>query len=308
MLRTTMGGWNLQTCIYNASGPLCTTRKELKKIDKYSRSAIVLSKSCTLMERDGNEFPRYYQNEWCSINSTGLANLGYAEYMQYKFNKPYFISIAGLSIEDNIKIFEDLDYYDHWIDGVELNMSCPNIIGKSQIGYDFESSSELLRRIFECNSMCKTFGIKLPPYFDNTHFHQMADVISEFKGINYITCINSLGNGLVIDYETESTVIRPNGGMGGIGGSVIKPIALSNVRKFYELIGDRVDIIGCGGIVNGEDAFEHILCGAKMVQIGTQFMREGVECFERIENELIEIMERKGYSTLDEFRGKLQYI
>ena len=37
----------LDSCIYNASGPRCTTYKELVKIDR-SESSIVLSKSSTL--------------------------------------------------------------------------------------------------------------------------------------------------------------------------------------------------------------------------------------------------------------------
>ena len=36
------------------------------------------------------------------------------------------------------------------------------------------------------------------------------------------------------------------------------------------------------GIENGGDVFEYILCGAEMVQIGTQFYREGVACFWKI--------------------------
>ena len=56
------------------------------------------------------------------------------------------------------------------------------------------------------------------------------------------------------------------------------------------------------------DAFEHILCGASAVQIGTQFMREDGGCFERIENELKDIMKIKGYTCLEDFKGKLKDI
>ena len=56
------------------------------------------------------------------------------------------------------------------------------------------------------------------------------------------------------------------------------------------------------------DAFEHILCGASMVQIGTTLHKEGVGAFERITAELKAIMEEKGYQSLEDFRGKLRYI
>ena len=61
-------------------------------------------------------------------------------------------------------------------------------------------------------------------------------------------------------------------------------------------------------MLTGRDAFEHILCGASMVQVGTTLHKEGVGVFDRITNELKAIMEEKGYESLEDFRGKLRYI
>ena len=149
------------------------------------------------------------------------------------------------------------------------------------------------------------FGIKLPPYFDFSHFEKVATILLRYN-IDSITCINSLGNGLIVDSKTDSAVIKPKGGFGGIGGHVIKSIALSNVRKFSELT--NCDIIGCGGITCGQDAYEHILCGANAVQIGTQFYIDGISVFEKVKNELEEIMKQKGYSNIGDFCGKLKVI
>ena len=81
---------------------------------------------------------------------------------------------------------------------------------------------------------------------------------------------------------------------------------LSNVHRFYNLT--NCDIIGCGGIRNGEDAFHHILAGASAVQVGSQFKYEGFGCFKRITDELEEIMKQKKYSCISDFKGKLNYI
>ena len=99
--------------------------------------------------------------------------------------------------------------------------------------------------------------------------------------------------------------------MGGIGGQYIKPIGLSNVRNFYlefQKQNLKIDVIGCGGIETGEDIFEYILCGASAVQIGTQFYREGIKCFSRLQQELKDIMSKKGYRCLEDFKGKLKII
>ena len=56
----------------------------------------------------------------------------------------------------------------------------------------------------------------------------------------------------------------------------------------------------------GRDAFEMILCGASAVQVGTCHWIEGPKCFERIATELQNMMQTKGYATIDEFRGNLK--
>ena len=103
-------------------------------------------------------------------------------------------------------------------------------------------------------------------------------------------------------------MIKPKGGFGGLGGAMIKPVALANVRAFWKLIGDSMPIIGTGGIVSGTDVFEHILCGASAVQIGTALVDEGVGVFQRLEKELGELLQRKGYDSLLECRGRLQEL
>ena len=54
--------------------------------------------------------------------------------------KPYFISVCGLSLTETLAILTKIidAISTHKIDGVEINLSCPNIIGKGQLGYDFK--------------------------------------------------------------------------------------------------------------------------------------------------------------------------
>lgn len=307
-LATSIAGASLSSCLYNASGPLCTTAEELDAIG-ISEAGAILSKSATLEKRAGNPEPRYVETSWGSINSMGLPNEGFQYYLDYAsrvgaFAKPYIMSISGLSHQDNVDMIKALAGQQH-IAAIELNLSCPNVPGKPQTGYDFDQSRALLERVFEHVSL--PLGVKLPPYFDLPHFDMMATVLNQFP-LAFVTCVNSIGNGLVIDPESESVVIKPKSGFGGIGGDFIKPTALANVRKFYTLLNEDIAIIGCGGVKSGVDAFEHILCGASAVQVGTQFMREGTACFARIARELGEIMQRKGYADIDSFKGKLRSL
>lgn len=301
-----IAGVKLETCVSNAAGPKNATLEELEVIAKSASSAIMM-KSCTLEPREGNPEPRYYDLPEGSINSMGLPNLGYKEYVRFssllkKWNKPIIASVSGLKLEDNIEIIKAFNESD--ADLIELNLSCPNIEGKPQVCYDFEQTEEVLDKL---TNLCKKpMGLKLAPYFDFAHFEQMAEIIKKRK-IAFLNCINSLGNALVIDPEKENVVIKPKNGFGGLGGRYTKYTALANVRKFYELL-PEIPIIGCGGIYRGVDAFEFILAGATAVQLGTIFMQEGPSCFERIGRELVEYMEKKGYQSLADFRGKLKTL
>lgn len=303
MYPTTISRYTLKNCIYNASGVNCITLDELKELDDAMYCGAIVSKSCTLLPRDGNPLPRYYFDGFGSINSSGLPNKGYEYYIDAvpHIQKPFFISVSGLSIDDNVTIMKKMNDVDVMI---ELNLSCPNIIGKSQIGYDFEGMDKLLQRISGVYNRPGGYGVKLPPYFDNIHFDICSGILYKY-GISFITAINSLGNGLMINNETDTFRIAPK--KGGIGGKYCKPIALSNVYEHYLRLGDKLDIVGCGGVYDGMDVYEHILCGASAVQIGTTLLEEGIECFEYITNEFDRIMKKKGYISISEAKGKLKY-
>jgi dihydroorotate dehydrogenase (fumarate) len=304
---TTIAGMRLEYPIFNASGPLCTTERDLRDIGE-SYSGAILSKSCTLVARSGNLEPRYkeFGDQQNSINSMGLPNLGYQEYTRIlpalkTYGKPVIASISGLTPEDSVVIAKSFN--NTGIDAIELNLSCPNVIGKPQIGYDFEASRKLISKVTKVSGL--PIGVKLPPFFDISHIKEMAGVLNN-SGISFVTCINSPGNGLVIDIETESTVIHPREGFGGIGGPCIKPFGLANVRKFRELLDPKISIIGVGGICSGADVFEYILCGADAVQIGTCFMQKGTSAFKTLVCEFLEIVSEKGYRSVQEFKGKLK--
>lgn len=293
----------------NASGVHCMTTTELVELEQSNAGAFI-TKSCTLNERAGNPEPRYFDVPLGSINSMGLPNRGFDYYLDYALNyekqqtQPLFFSIAGMSAAENLEMLTMIEKSD--FQGItELNLSCPNVPGKPQLAYDFEATEDLLQQVFA--RFTKPLGIKLPPYFDLAHFDQMAEILNQFP-LTYVNSINSIGNGLYIDTQKESVVIKPKEGFGGLGGEYVKPTALANVRAFYTRLKPEIKIIGTGGIRNGQDAFEHLLCGATMLQIGTELHKEGPKIFDRITKELEQIMTEKGYRTIDEFRGKLKTI
>lgn len=306
-LSTRIAGVTFPSCFMNASGALCVTRDELEALGKSGAGAIV-TKSMTIELRQGNPTPRYYGFPGGSINSMGLPNLGYRAYAELiphlkRFGKPVIASVAGLGEEDFPTIAEAINAAKP--DLIEVNLSCPNIPGKPQIGYDPETSERVLKKVRPLITV--PMGVKLPPYFDPAHHEAMGKVLGRC-GVDFLNMINSVGNGLVVDPEREAVVIKPKGGFGGLGGRLIKPVALANVRAFYKLFDGKMPIIGTGGIVEGMDVFEHFLCGASAVQIGTVLVEEGLDVFGRLEAELTAVLRRKGYQSIVECQGRLKEL
>lgn len=307
-LRTQIAGFSFDNCLMNAAGVACMTVEELEEV-RQSAAGSFVTKTATLEARTGNPEPRYRDVPLGSINSMGLPNQGIDYYLDYLLSlqesqpeRTFFLSLVGMSPDETHTLLKKVQ--NSGFKGItELNLSCPNVPGKPQIAYDFETTERILGEAF--GYFDKPLGIKLPPYFDIVHFDQAAEVFNRHP-LKFVNCVNSIGNGMYI--EDESVVIRPKNGFGGIGGEYIKPTALANVHAFYQRLNPSIQIIGTGGVYTDRDAFEHILCGASMVQIGTALHQQGIEVFERVSLGLKAIMAKKGYETLEDFKGKLKYL
>ncbi|WEV55107.1 dihydroorotate oxidase [Leuconostocaceae bacterium ESL0723] len=309
-LSATIGNFKFEHPFLNAAGVMCQTAAELDQVlgDDYTGSVVM--KSATPSPRPGNPSPRYYElpSGLGTINSMGLPNEGFDYYMDYarqkQTNKPIFFSIAGLTHDENLAMLHQLQDSD--FDGlVELNLSCPNVPGKPQTAYDFEATQSILTEAFAFFK--KPLGVKLPPYFDIVHFDMIAKILNQFP-LAFVNTINSVGNGLAIDPDTDTVVIKPKHGFGGLGGPMVKATALANVNALRTRLNPDIKIIGTGGVTKGRDAYDLILAGADLVEIGSQLMVEGLPVFQRVESELTAVMQAKNYQNLTEFRASLKAL
>ena len=68
-----LGNVNLNSCIFNASGVYCKSKENLVNLNNCQNVGAIISKSCTVDIRHGNENPIYWDNQDnLSINSSGL--------------------------------------------------------------------------------------------------------------------------------------------------------------------------------------------------------------------------------------------
>ena len=314
MISTQLASHQLTGYAYNASGINNQILSQLKKIADSGSGAITL-KSATMEAREGNPNPKYIVKSdlipGCTLNSMGLPNEGIIKTLEFVkelkeySNKTIIVSLSGLSLDENLRMLKMVQSQ-NLADLIELNLSCPNIPNKPMVGYDPEQVNNTLKQVRDIGGNIK-LGVKLPPYTDLPIFDQISELLLQYQ-VSYITCCNTLGNCLVINPDTETTLIKPKNGLGGLAGNYIKPLALGNVWNFYQRLQGKVQIVGVGGIRTGTDAFEFLLAGADAVQIGTTWAQEGIGAFERINNEFEQIMASKGYAQISSALGQLKTI
>jgi dihydroorotate dehydrogenase (NAD+) catalytic subunit len=88
---------------------------------------------------------------------------------------------------------------------------------------------------------------------------------------------------------------------GGLSGGAVKPISLLLVWRAARAF--DVPVVGVGGIEGPEDAIEFILAGASAFQVGSAILKD-YRAPSRIVEGIGIYMEKKGYASLDDFRGK----
>jgi len=91
-----------------------------------------------------------------------------------------------------------------------------------------------------------------------------------------------------------------------MSGPAVKYVALANVRKFRQLLDPAIDVVGAGGVATGQDAYEMLLAGAAACQVATCHWKEGPSCFDRIVDELADLLTERGYAKVSDVEGALQ--
>ncbi|OGK17127.1 hypothetical protein A2774_04910 [Candidatus Roizmanbacteria bacterium RIFCSPHIGHO2_01_FULL_39_12c] len=293
--------------VMNASGIWGATENELKKILE-SKSGAAVVKSVTLTKRSGNPGVRYYKEEVGSINSMGLPNQGIEYYCDIadrlnEYRKPVILSLAGFSQNDYIKLVRKASKYS--FSALEVNLSCPNIEGKGIFAYDFKTMFKLLKKLRKLTDM--TMGVKLSPYAQRDEIKLVAENLLDIR-IDFVTTMNTFPLSAFINWEKESTRIKPNGGIGGLGGAAVKPICLSQVILLHQYSKGKLPIIGVGGISTASDIYEFILAGAAAVQLGTSLLHNGTNFFQTLRDDLIKLLLEKKVNKLSSKIGKLKFL
>ncbi len=259
-----IGHLKLKNPVMTASGTFGYGEEYSEFVDLNMLGAIIV-KGISLEAMEGNPSPRICETPCGMLNAIGLQNVGLKRFLKEKlpylkrYNTIIIVNILGKTIQEYVKLSKALN--DAGVDGIELNVSCPNVKkGGISFGTDKRSLSRLVAKVR--NSAKDTVLItKLSP---NVSSIQEFSKIAEESGSDAISLINTIP-AMAIDIESARP--RLANITGGLSGPAIKPIAVRMVWESYKVV--KIPIIGVGGIMCADDAIEFMLAGATAIAVGT---------------------------------------
>lgn len=224
----------------------------------------IITKGTSLKLRPGNKPPRICEVEGGMLNSIGLQNPGIEYFAENdlpwlrKFDTKIIVNACGSTIEEYVELCKILNTLD--IDGVELNLSCPNVkAGCLAFGTTYEGVKEVTSKVRKV--LDKPLIVKLTPNVTDITLPAKG---AEDAGADGISAINTL-LGMKIDIDKKRPILANN--TGGFSGPAVKPVAVRMVYQISKAV--KIPVLGLGGIMNGEDAIEFMLAGATAISIGS---------------------------------------
>jgi len=238
--------------------------KEMTAFVDFKELGGIIPKTVTPQPRPGNPPPRTVETASGMLNSIGLDNDGFDQFVSEKL--PYLNSL-GTAIIVNIAAKTHDDFRRmagvlnecQGVAAIELNISCPNVSG----GVDFGTNPELAAEVVAAvrNSCQIPVIAKLTP--NVTSVIPIAKAVAD-AGADAVSLINTF-QGMAVDWKRRRPVLGNI--LGGLSGPAIKPLALRIVWQVSQAV--QIPIIGIGGIQSIDDVMEFLLVGATAVQVGT---------------------------------------
>jgi len=263
-LTVRIGRMNLKNPVVVSSGTF-GFGEEFEGFFDLSRLGAIIPKGISLKPMAGNPPPRIFETEGGILNSIGLQNPGFREFIKNKL--PYYknlkthliINFFGNTQKEYVELarrFDDVA----GISGLEMNISCPNVKrGGIVFGTDPQMAYRLVQAVRKATAL--PLIVKLSP--NVTDIALMAESVEE-GGADAVSLVNTF-RAMAVNIHTKKPELGNT--IGGLSGPAIKPIALRMVWEVGQAV--NIPIIGMGGIMNAKDAIEFILVGASAVQIGT---------------------------------------
>jgi dihydroorotate dehydrogenase len=232
----------------------------------------------------GNPKPRLFRipEAQAIINRMGFNNKG-VDHLVAQVKQRRYKGILGINIGKNAttpvenaaddyvicmqKVYAHADY-------ITVNVSSPNTQGLRDLQFG-DSLNRLLETIkIEQAKLQVLHGryvpvaVKIAPDMDSDAVAQVAQTLLAQNIDGVIATNTTIGREGVETFETSQET-------GGLSGFPVRDKSTRVISALYSELGDKLPIIGVGGITDGASAAEKIKAGAKLVQVYSGFIYRG---------------------------------
>lgn len=232
----------------------------------------------------GNPKPRMFRlpEHQAIINRMGFNNEG-LEHLLDRVDHRHYRGILGINVgknKDTPNEESESDYrkgiaavYSR-ADYITVNVSSPNTPGLRDLQFG-DSLKGLLEAIKDEQRRCEQetgkyvpIAVKIAPDMDDTGIRFVANALLD-TGLDGVIATNTtISRDAVAGHRHADEA-------GGLSGDPVREASLRVIKGLYAELGERLPIIGVGGITDGESAAEKVRAGAKLVQIYTGFIYKG---------------------------------
>ncbi|MFD7443048.1 quinone-dependent dihydroorotate dehydrogenase [Streptomyces sp. NPDC059909] len=191
----------------------------------------------------------------------------------------------------------------HHADYLVVNVSSPNTPGLRNLQAT-EALRPLLSAVREAADRSVSgrrvpLLVKIAPDLADEDVDAVADLAVEL-GLDGIIATNTTIARDGLGLRSEPGLVKETG---GLSGAPLKERSLEVLRRLYARVGDRITLVGVGGIENADDAWRRILAGATLVQGYSAFIYEGPFYARAIHKGLAARLAASPYATLAEAVG-----
>ena len=296
-LRSTVGGVDLRVPVVIASGTWAY-EDGMWQDDLAGHVGAICSKAITKDPCLGNPGTRVWETPSGILNSIGLQNEGIDSFIDHRLEglkkrgTPVMLNICMQSDEDLAYMMDRVAEVKDLVDGVELNISCPNTDhGCMSWGVDARltaKATEMARAKWD-----GPLWVKLTP--------QAPDIPAVARAAEMASALVA-GNtwlGMAIDTKRGAPVFARR--VAGLSGPAVYPLAL---RVVWDVAGSvKIPVIGCGGVDSADAALGMIMAGASAVEVGAALFG-GFETLKNIHKGLGSAVDRWGVKNIADLIGK----
>lgn len=255
----------------------------------------------------GNPKPRLFRapKQRAIINRLGFNNKGAdIALSNIAAQKAHLTCPVGINIGANKTSPDFISDYEYGLsaaaglaDYITVNVSSPNTPGLRDLQYQ-DALIDLLNRCEtawrESASPTPVF-LKLSPDLADEDVDLLIDVL---RTHGQWLCGLIISNTTIArpDYLPATLQTEP----GGLSGQPLLAASTALLRTLRTALGDCFDLIGCGGVASGADAYAKIKAGAHAVQLYTALTYQGPGAIAAINRQLRDCLAADGYKSVSD--------